>query len=165
MENEIIAAEIYLHPVHVEAATAEIDNELKKVEEELRANTVNASLLDYSIAVGSGLVAGAVDAFYVKEDPLLQNLVSMDGEKLLDTVKKVFLQKPGPGPSISAVKFQSAVDVGFPSLVPVLETAAARRTPLGLAAAVLVQFERGGMLWEKDKKLKIFPEGIDSGKE
>ena len=163
MENEILAAEIYLHPVHVETATADIDAELAQVEQAIKSYTVNASLLEYSIAVGSGLLAGAVDAFYVKEDPLFQNLSSMDRDKLVDLIKRVIQRKPSSGQAIPVYKFHQAVETGFPELIPEIEKAARHATPLGLAAAILVQIERGGMLTEKDKKLQIFPDGIAGG--
>ena len=37
MENEILAAEIYLHPVNLKAATAEIDAKLNEVENALKS--------------------------------------------------------------------------------------------------------------------------------
>ena len=36
MQNEIISAEIYLHPVNVASATAEIDAELTEIEKSLK---------------------------------------------------------------------------------------------------------------------------------
>lgn len=54
MENEILAAEIYPHPVNLKDATAEIDAKLNEVENALKSYACTASMLDYSVAVISG---------------------------------------------------------------------------------------------------------------
>ena len=159
MKNEILAAEIFLHPVDTREATAEIDAELSKVEESLKAYTCNASMVDYSIAVISGILAGAIDAFLIK------NTISFDKnqkpikEQLTDGIGKIIpmiFSKEKVGKPI----LHRAVEQGIPAMLPMLEKFAIQPTPMGLAAAVLIQMGRGGMLHFKENQIQFLPDGF-----
>lgn len=159
MENEILAAEIYLSPVNTEDATAEIDAELSKVEQALKSYTCTASMFDYATAVISGILAGAVDAFVVGETQLFQNDQKPVKEQVTEVVNKVLFSKDANN-KVAKPAMHSAVSSGIPAMIPGLENMAGKPTPLGMLAAVAVQFGRGGMLKEKDNKLQFMPDGI-----
>ena len=74
MENELVAAEIYLHPVNTADATRDIDEQLKYVEAKIQDYTVHLSGADYAVAIASGLLSGAIDSTIVGETDLFQQL-------------------------------------------------------------------------------------------
>lgn len=159
MENEILAAEIFLHPVDIENATEEIDAELNKVEQALKSYPVSVSMLDYSIAVVSGILAGAIDALFVKETMLPQNRSQPVSEQLRSIVKKVLFENAAQD-KVSKPVLHSAVRKGIPAMIPELEAVAKQPTPIGLAAAVLVQAGRGGLLNEKNNEFHLMPDDV-----
>ena len=162
MENEILAAEIYLHPVNLKAATAEIDAKLNEVENALKSYTCTASMLDYSVAVISGIIAGAVDIFITGETPVFRKDQPSIKNQLTDIAKKI-LNQNRQNEKAAKPLVHAAAEAGFPAMIPQLESFAARPSVPGLLAAVLVQMGRGGMLKEKNNQLQILPDGITKG--
>ena len=92
MENEILNAEIFLHTVDTSEATAEIDAELKRIEESLKSYNCTASMFDYSIAVISGILAGAIDAFIIGETPIFGKDQESIPKQLVEGAKKAALK-------------------------------------------------------------------------
>lgn len=66
-EHEIIAADISLEVTGCNGGHINIDEELERVNQELKRYTNTADNKDYSMAIASGICAGIVDSFYVKE--------------------------------------------------------------------------------------------------
>ncbi len=162
MDNEIISAEIYLQPVDTSSATADIDEELKKVEDALKSYTSTATMLDYSVAVISGILAGAIDALYVKETPLFQERMIPSRDQVMDIINKLIDQDPAKKAPLKRAVYKPAAE-GIAALLPIPDTLKNSPTPLGLALSILVQAGQGGMLWEKDKQLHFLPENISNG--
>ena len=159
MENEILAAEIYLHPVNLEAATAEVDAELSKVEKSLRSYSCTASMLDYSVAVISGILAGAIDVFLVGEAPLFEKGQQPVRDQLTDAAKRI-IDAIRANEKVPKPVFHTAVQKGIPAMIPQLATAANQPSSLGMLASVMVQLGNGGMLREKNNQIQFFPDGV-----
>jgi len=159
MENEILSAQILLHPVDPSTATADIDAELEKVEQALKSYTCTASMLDYSVAVISGIIAGFIDAFVVGETPLIQAGQAPVSEQLMEVVKKVLAKDALKDKAASPVMHRP-VQKGIPAMIPELQKIASQANPLGMLASVLVQIGQGGMLNNKNNKIQMFPDGV-----
>ena len=159
MEDEILAAEIWLHKVDTSEATADIDEELNKIETELKSYNCTASMFDYSIAVISGILAGAIDAFIIGETPIFGADQKPISKQLVEGAKQAAL-KFVTNEEVERPVLHRAVEQGIPTLIPMLEKYAYQPTPKGLAAAVLIQFGRGGMLNITNDDIKLMPEGF-----
>lgn len=159
MENEILAADIYLHPVKTDVATTALDAEISKVEQALKSYECNASMLDYAAAVISGILAGAVDAFLVGETSLFDGTQRSIQDQAVEIVRKVLVRNTANEKIMKPVMHKAA-DAGLLTEIPLLEELAKRPTVLGLLAAVAVQISRGGMVIKPDNKRKFLPEGI-----
>ena len=156
MNNEIIAAEIFLRPVNTGEVTREIDEKLADVEEQLNSLTCTASMMDYAVAVISGLLAGAIDAFYVKETDFTQ----MGSQSIIDQLKEGFEKARIKMPAVEKVEkpaLHQAAQVGIPNLIPYLEKFANQPNPVGLAASMIIQAARGGFFVKENDKTRMLP--------
>ena len=160
MENEILAAEIYLHPINLEEETAEIDAEMLKVENALKSYSCTASILDYSVAIISGILAGAVDVFLVGETGAFQKGQQPLQEQLIEAAKKVLI-KSTANERVAKPILHSAVEKGIPAMIPQLNNIAIQPNVLGLLASVLIQMGHGGMLKESNNQIQFLPNGIE----
>ena len=159
MENELLAAEIYLHPVKTADATKCLDEQLKNVEARIQDYTVHLSAADYAAAIAGGIFTGAIDAFVVGESDFFNHLsrdqLKSQFEEMLDRAKNLFVEDvPTKGPRIPrAGKESPFADNEF------LKAFTIQRNPAGLLAAVLLQLGKGGMI-QKDSggKVRLFPE-------
>ena len=159
MENEPLAAEILLHSVDTSEATAEIDEELSKVEESLKAYTCTASMFDYSTAVISGILAGAIDAFLIKDTISFDKNQKPIKEQLSDAIG-IIIQRIVSKDRIEKPVFHRAVEQGIPAMLPMLEKYAIQPTPMGLGAAILIQMGRGGMLRLNENRIQFLPDSF-----
>ena len=164
MENELLAAEIYLHPVNTSDATKNIDEQLKIVEARIKDYTVHLSAADYAVAISSGIISGAIDAFVVGETDFFNHLskdrLKTQFEELMDSAKVLFTENtPADVP-----QFQRAVKASPFADNEILKAFAFHRNPLGLLATVLLQLGKGGMI-QKDSggKVCLFPEQNGKG--
>ena len=155
MENELLDAEIYLHPVNTSDATAEIDAELNRIQESLKSYTCTASLLDYAVAAISGILAGAIDVFLIKDTVPVGGNQKPVREQLTEGIQRIESKEKIPKTAMHA-----AVKPSISGINPVLEKCASRADPIGLAAAVLLQLNYIGIQDSKEKKTKILPEGL-----
>ena len=163
MENEIFAAEVFLHPVNTSEATKEIDEELVGIEEQIKNLTSEASKLDYAVAVISGLFAGAIDAFVVKETDFTRFSTETVFDQIRDIFNKARIKLP-PLEKVQKPVMKKAAEAGIPDYLPYLEKLASINNPFGLCAAVVLQMARAGMLVKKGDKIRILPEGINQEK-
>ena len=163
MQNELLAAEIYLSPVNTERATADIDAELYQVEQALKSYSCNASLLEYSTAVLSGLLAGAIDAFLIGETPIFQNNQQPISEQLnevFNRLRNAFLREDNSVLyGLHAARGKDIPDIAS-EFIPVLESWAVKTSPLGIVAAVLLQMINSGILQVKKDNVRFFPDDV-----
>ena len=164
MENELLAAEIYLHPVNTSDATKSIDEQLKNLEARIQDYTVHLSAADYAVAIASGIISGAVDAFVVGETDFFNHLskdrIKPQFEELLDRAKVLFTEnKPA-----NIQRYQNAVKASPFADNEILKAFSIKRNPLGLLATILLQLGKGGMI-QKDSggKVRLFPEQNGTG--
>lgn len=146
MESEILTGEVFLRPVNTQAATAEIDAELAEIEESLKNYNCTASSFDYAVAVISGILSGAIDAFLVKDTAAL---FAKDDPPLTDQIGRIIdilMNKSGTKKPTAAVNKMMFAGKGKekPAVIQALEVLAKHRTSLGIAASCLVR------LWECD---------------
>ena len=159
MENELVAAEIYLHPVNTADATRDIDEQLKYVEAKIQDYTVHLSGADYAVAIASGLLSGAIDSTIVGETDLFQQFskdrLKTQFEEALEKVKILLTaEMPVDGPKrYRPVHTAAFVDNEF------LKAFTISPTILGLLASVVLQMGLGGMIQKDDDgKYRLFPE-------
>lgn len=162
MENEILAAEIFLHPVDTSEATKGIDEELAEIERKINDLTCEASRLDYAVAVCSGLLAGAVDAFIVKETNLFENGTKDVSSQIREIIKRAKAKLPENEKVQKPKKFKAAQE-SLSEFLPYLEKIAERKDVLGFAASLVVQAARGGLLVKKENRIEILPEDLCKG--
>ena len=160
MENEILGAEIYLHPVDTGSANAAVDAELEKVEQALKMYSHTESMADYAMAAAGGILAGAVDAFITGETDFLRGDQKPIGEQLTEVLKKLLTEGGIRGGAAKPIKVDF-VSKGIPAMIPELEKLAKKPTPMGLLAAVLFQIGQGGMLrFAEDNEIKALPQDV-----
>ena len=164
MENEILAAEIYLHPVNTTDATRKIDEQLKKVERRIQEYTVDLSTADYAMAIASGIISGAIDAFVVGETDFFRHLdkahLKEQAEDVFDRLKILFVEKP----TAKASQFQRAVVSSPFTDNEILKAFTINRNPVGLLATILLQMGKGGMIQKDSRgKIRLFPEQNERG--
>lgn len=164
-EEEVISAEL---TVTAENGNGEADleatnRELQRVNSELARYTSSADRFDYAVAVGSGIIAGAIDSLFVGDIKITGNDIKLSGDKVDNFVKKYANAR---GLDSSNVKkaivdledtFKVAQDdvwkgagIGVASMNHHLADIAHHPTPLGLAAALVVQFLRIGTFVNKE---------------
>ena len=164
MENELLAAEIYLHPVNTTDATQSLDELLKHVEARIQDYTVHLSAADYAVSVASGILSGAIDAFVVGETDFFNHLskdrLKIQFEEMLDRAKVLFTENT----PANSQRFQRAVTASPFADNEFLKAFTINRNPVGLLATIALQLGKGGMI-QKDSggKVRFFPEQNGTG--
>ena len=146
-----------------DAQLSSLNLELARVNEELNRYTSHADKIDYVIAVASGIIAGIIDAVYVGETSISSSSIDLshksvnkfigqyakeqgfEGERLKDQI--AFLEKKFP---VAQDAVWKGADIGVSAKNHHLSDLAHHPTPLGLIAAIVVQFLRIGIFVNKD---------------
>ena len=167
MQNELLSAEILLSPVNTAQATADIDIELHKIEQKLQSYSCSASMFEYSVAVLSGLFAGAVYALVVGDTPIFQNNQKPVSEQIIDVFNRMNYAVLNQGNGLAGgVRtsgkgtpnfFSQFIPDVVSSFIPELERASANASPIGMIASVLLQIIHGGILQIKKDKVQWLP--------
>ncbi|MBR3043437.1 MAG: M48 family metallopeptidase [Oscillospiraceae bacterium] len=167
-EEEVLAAELSVTDCPDEVLHACVNDELERVNRELKRYTCNADKVDYAIAIGSGILAGAVDSLYVGKielengDDIINNFVvkfansnGIQTDNLQTAIKELEL-KFGV--------WQDSVYLGENIKVSNynhhLADLAHHPTPLGLAAAILVKFFQIGIFVNREGKWHVIHDKI-----
>lgn len=163
MSEEIIAADISFKKNAGIENLQEINGKLSQIEQQIEENICEASKLDYALSIASGIMAGAIDSLYVGEIKIGKNDIALSHEqvnhfiqdyaksrghdkaRLKDSIKELEEAFPvlqdnvwsGKGIKISAKNHHLADIAHHP-------------TPMGLAAAIIVQFLRVGTFVNKE---------------
>lgn len=150
-EQEVITAQVTVTGTKPQAA-ADLDTvnrDLQRVESELTRYTNTADKFDYAVAVGSGILAGAVDNLFVGEFSL-QEADKWGNEKVNDFVLKVAQSQGYTGTDLAdAIKkleqdFPIAADKATNQfgggLQHHLRDFSHHPTPVGLVCSILTQF-------------------------
>ena len=142
---------------------AQLNLELERVNEELNRYTSHADRMDYAIAVAGGIMAGIIDAVYVGETSISSNSIDLshksvnkligqyaknqgfEGKRLRDQI--AFLEENFP---VAQDAVWKGADIGVSAKNHHLADLAHHPTPLGLIAAIVVQFLRVGTFVNKD---------------
>jgi hypothetical protein len=158
-EKEIVAAEITAEsavpeqPVNID----ELNNALSKVNSELTRYTSHADKGDYALAIVSGILSGAIDAFFVGDVTITSDDIKLSHDGVNNFIKKYaksrgfegddlkdaigFLEKEFPVPQDNTWK-QQGISVSAKNHH--LADFAHHPTPLGLISSIVVQILRMG---------------------
>ena len=140
-----------------------LDRELERVNEELNHYTSHADKQDYAIAVASGILTGIIDSVYVGETSITSDSIGLshksvnkfigqyakgqgfEGKRLKDQI--AFLEKEFV---VAQDNVWKGANIGVSAKNHHLADLAHHPTPLGLVAAIVVQFLRVGVFINKD---------------
>ena len=163
MIQELISAEIMLHPVHGSPTDADLNHQILEVEEQLKEYTLTLTSVDYAAAVICGILSGGIDALWIGETPFQQSAQKAFSGQLKEitqtVLKRVMESKPLPSLTPS---FQKAVAPGALGDIPFLSDLAQRISPTGLGAAILLQLSAGGLLSFSKDNIRLFPADLDN---
>ena len=170
--QEIMLVDISNLQAGVSGTELKLNDDLARVEEELDRYTNKASKEDYALAVASGLLAGIVDALYVGETPMF-GVGTEDARAGVNHQVNDFIEKYANARGIERRnlsghiagledRFKVAQDnvwkgegIGVSAKNHHLADLAHHPTPLGFAAAVIVQFLRVGLFVNRDGKWHV----------
>lgn len=167
---EVIAADFMLKPIGGDTRTfsetsrlSSIDSELKQVCNDLDQYTNHANKADYAMAIASGIMAGIIDAVYVGETSISSDSIGLSHKQV-----NQFIQKYADERGLGADRLKDTVanledsfkvaqdnvwkgaDIGVSAKNHHLADIAHHPTPIGLLAAIAVQFFRVGTFVNKD---------------
>lgn len=162
-EHEIMHVDLYIQAADSQAAEQAISAELARVNKELERYTCQADKEDYALAVACGIVAGAVDAFWLGGSPvpgvapqivdsknpgkaavaISEQLKPLNqrGIEILDTVKKQLVNYDNLTKGTS-LESKRVVSVATKQLVEQLVELSYDQSPLGITAAIALQLYR-----------------------
>jgi len=163
IEEEIITADVLVEISGEKPAEINLDDELERVNKELDRYTSHADKKDYAFAIASGILAGAIDALFVGEMRFTEKEIGLSHNQVNNFIQKYAkargFEKSRLKDAISALEneFKVAQDnvwkgagIGVSARNHHLADLAHHPTPLGLAAAIIVQFLRIGTFVNKD---------------
>ena len=149
---------------------AEINNKLVEINSKLEKYTSKADSFDYALSVASGILCGAIDSLYVGEINITQDDIDLSHEQVNRFIEKYAKERGIEGEFLKDFvkgleeKFVVAQDNAFKGLdIGVgtknhhLADLAHHPTPLGLVAAIGVQFFRVGTFVSQDGKWHFAP--------
>ncbi len=183
-QKEVVSAEIALSaesaateqatpPSQTDQQLADLNQKLADVDKQLERYTNQADKLDYAMAVGSGLIAGLVDSFFVGEFSL-EKANEWGDEKMNALVRKVGKMQGYPEEDLPAIirhleeDFPIAADKATNDfgggLQHHLRDFSHHPTPVGLVCSILTQFT--GKVYGADvngnfKSVPLHLEGAD----
>ena len=164
-EEEVLAAEISVTDCSDEILHARVNDELERVNRELKRYTCNANIIDYAYSVAIGIISGCLDAEYVGKMDL-----SKSAFQLSDKSVNQFIQKYAKARGLKNERLKDAISdleqafkvaqdnvwkgagIGVAAENHHLADLAHHPTPLGLVSAIIVQFLRVGTFVNKDGK-------------
>ena len=149
----------------VEQRTA-LDNELARVNAELSRYTCRAEAVDYGFAIAIGAVSGYIDSFIVGEISITSNDMKISHESVNRFIQKYAESRGKKTDRLKdAISFLedtfkvaqdnafSGADIGVSATNHHLADLAHHPTPIGLFAAIIVQFLRVGTFVNKNGEL------------
>lgn len=158
-QEEVISAEVRLYSDNPQVLSDldEVNRKLQAVDSELERFTNSADRTDYAIAVGSGILAGLLDSVFVGEIKITDNDIKLSHEQVNHFIQNYADARGLGGPrlkdAISDLEkaFKVAQDnvwngagISVSAKNHHLADLAHHPTPLGLMAALVVQFLRVG---------------------
>lgn len=154
--REILSAEVFLDSFGPKVDTADIDAELERLDRALQAYRCDAGMEDYAIAAVCGILAGAVDAYVIKETEVTGESITTAPKKLFECLEQTSENGPKTRTAIPHARIkEGAVDV-----FPQIRESSRNATPIGLIASLLCRFSDSGMLRCDGEKLHLFPDKI-----
>lgn len=159
--EEVVSAE-----VKVEAPSIDrLNTELARVNQELERYTNHADKADYAFAVFSGIISGAIDAFFVGEATITEEDITLSDKQVNNFIQKYAKSRGFENShlkdAIHALEniFKVPQDnvwkgagIGVSAKNHHLADLAHHPTPIGLMASLVVQFLRIGTFVSKDGK-------------
>lgn len=162
-EQEMLAVDISIEASGENADFLNVDEELKRINSELKRYTSYADKGDYAFAVFSGIMSGAIDAFFVGETKITGQDIGLSHQQvnnfIQDYAKARGYDRSRLKDSIrdleDAFKFAQdnvwkGAEIGVSAKNHHLADLAHHPTPLGLASAIVVQFLRIGTFVNKE---------------
>ena len=155
-------------------AEIKINDDLARIDSELERYTSRASAEDYALAIASGILAGAVDVLFVGDAPIVGSGADDARGKINEQVNR-FIQKYAEDSGYKGERLRGAIEhledtfkvaqdnvwkganIGVSAKNHHLADLAHHPTPVGLAAAIIVQFLRVGIFVNNDGELHFLP--------
>lgn len=162
-QEEVISGDVSFETVASDSNAIDLDKELQRVSVELDRYTSNADKSDYAFSVLSGIMAGAIDAMFIGETIITDKDIGLSHKQVNN-----FIQEYAKARGFDRARLKDAIveienafkvpqdNVWFRKgigIVPKnhrLADLAHHPTPLGLTAALIVQFFRIGSFVNKD---------------
>ena len=164
-EEEVLAAEVSVTDCPDAILHARVNEELERVNRELKRYTCNANIIDYAYSVAIGILSGCLDAEYVGKMDLSETAFQLSDKSVNQFIQKYAkargLRNERLKDAISDLEqaFKVAQDnvwkgagIGVAAKNHHLADLAHHPTPLGLVSAIIVQFLRVGAFVNKDGK-------------
>ena len=155
--REILSAEVFLESFGSKVDTADIDAELERVNQELQAYRCDADMKDYALAALCGILAGAVDAFLIKQTEITKESVTAVPGQLLNCLQR---QADGKKSKTNASIPHATIKKGVVDAIPQIAAISGNATTVGLVATLLGQLSYSGMMRYDGEKLHMLPDGI-----
>lgn len=169
-EEEVLAAEVSVTDCLDEVLHARVNDELERVNKELKRYTCNANIIDYAYSVAIGIISGWLDAEYVGKMDLSESAFQLSDKSVNQFIQKYAkvrgLKNERLKDAISDLElaFKVAQDnvwkgagIGVAAKNHHLADLAHHPTPLGLVSAIIIQFLRVGTFVNKDGKWHFLP--------
>ena len=169
-EEEVLAAEVSVTDYPDEVLHARVNDELERVNRELKRYTCKANIIDYAYSVAIGIISGWLDAEYVGKMDLSESAF-----QLSDKSVNQFIQKYAKARGLKNERLKDAISdleqafkvaqdnvwkgagIGVAAKNHHLADLAHHPTLLGLVSSIIVQFLRVGTFVNKDGKLHFLP--------
>lgn len=155
----------------------ELNNKLVEVNDKLEKYTSKADAFDYALSVASGILCGAIDSLYVGKINITQDDINLSHEQVNRFIEKYAkdhgIEKENLKGYVGELEKKYVVaqdnifqglDIGVGTKNHHLADLAHHPTPLGLVAAICVQFFRVGTFVSKDGKWHFVPVDKNFGK-
>ena len=162
-EEEIVAADVSVQASPDVTQVIDIDAELARVNKELKRYTNEADKADYAFAVFSGILSGAIDAIFVGETRITGKDIGLSHQQVNN-----FIQEYAKSRGFDRERLKDAISdleqafkvtqdnvwkgagIGVSAKNHHLADLAHHPTPVGLVAAIVVQFLRLGSFVNKN---------------
>ena len=161
--EEVLAAEVSVVAEGPNNEAAKLDAELERVNQELKRYTNTADKADYAFAAFSGIISGAIDAFFIGETKITGKDIGLSHQRV-----NHFVQQYAKARGFDRARLKDAIrdleeafkvaqdntwkgaKIGVAAKNHHLADLAHHPTPLGLASAIIVQFLRIGIFVNKE---------------
>jgi len=171
--QEIMLVDISIEPSELSDTQLALNDDLDKINAQLERYTCHAQKEEYALAIASGILAGAIDAFYVGDTPLfgvgteearanvnrqvnqfIQHCAEREGytgERLAGAIGKMEKHK------VAQDNVWKGQNIGVAAKNHHLADLAHHPTPAGLVAAIIVQFFRFGIFVNAEGEWRLIP--------